>query len=106
MSTSIRLQSLTVAVAGLVWLSAQAPPLAGQGTTGIVAGTVVDATTRRPLSSVQVLVLGTRYGTLTDAAGTYRIPNVPAGPVQVQARLIGYGAVVKPATVQPGQITN
>ena len=103
MRTSIRVSSLPIALAGAVWLGAQAPPVAGQGAGAVITGTVVDASTQRPLPSVQVLVLGTRVGALTDAAGRYRVTAERAGSVRVQARFSGYGAVVKAITLQPDE---
>ena len=103
MRTSIRVSVVPATLAGAIWLTAQAPPVAAQETGAAITGTVIDATTERPLPSVQVLVLGTRYGALTDAAGRYRIPNPPLGNLRVQARFIGYGAQVREVTLRPDQ---
>lgn len=61
----------------------------------LVHGTVRDAATARPLAGAQVLLVGTRYGALSDAAGRYRfaVPRgaLPRGAV-LRAQLIGYAA--------------
>lgn len=57
---------------------------------GTITGRVTDAAAQRPLSDVQVRVVGTPRGALTDANGVYTIPGVPAGNVQVRAQRIGY----------------
>jgi TonB-linked SusC/RagA family outer membrane protein len=103
MNVSIRSRSLVIATAGMLWLTAQAPPLAAQASTGGLQGTVTDAATRRPLPNAQIGIVGTRYGALTDASGRWRIPNVPVGAVHVTVRLIGYAPTGQNAQVAGGQ---
>jgi len=62
-------------------------PPAAEGT---ITGQVVQAVTLRPLVGVQVVVEGTGRGSLTNASGSYLLTGVPAGPVVVQALMIGY----------------
>src|SRR4051812_25932012 len=76
-------------------LSLGASELLAQGTTGKVEGTVLDAT-GQGLSGAQVLILGTSYGTVTDAKGYYFFNNVPAGTYTLRAQYIG----MQPAEVQ------
>jgi outer membrane cobalamin receptor len=80
-----RITLVAIALAALA-LPARAP--AQQGT-GIVAGTVADAESRRPLPDVAVRVEGTRLGALTDADGRFRIAGVPAGLIVVLAQRVG-----------------
>jgi TonB family protein len=63
------------------------------GHLGEVTGTVTDALTGQPLASVQVYVMGTGRGTLTNVEGTFAIPQVPTGAREVVAELIGYEVV-------------
>ena len=74
--------------------------------TGTVEGTVIDAASQRPLANVQVSIAGTgaTVGALTNAQGTFRIPNVAVGQQTVRARLIGYAAATATAQVTAGQI--
>ena len=60
------------------------------GTTGKIAGRVTDASTHQPLPSVNVHIVGTSLGTVTDADGNYFIINVPVGTYSVRASIIGY----------------
>ncbi|MER3524249.1 MAG: TonB-dependent receptor [Ignavibacteria bacterium] len=60
------------------------------GTTGKIAGRVVDATSREPLVGVTVMVEGTKLGASTDIDGTYAIINVPPGTYTLALSLIGY----------------
>ncbi|MFL5582113.1 MAG: carboxypeptidase-like regulatory domain-containing protein [Gemmatimonadaceae bacterium] len=57
---------------------------------GEIVGRVVDAGSGQALAGVDVSVVGAQRGTLSASDGTFRIPGVPAGPVQLQARRIGY----------------
>jgi len=76
------------ALGGLV---VAAPVLAG--TTGKIAGKIIDAQTKEPLIGVNVLVAGTALGAASGLDGTYFILNVPPGIYQVKASMIGYAMV-------------
>ncbi|MCG3157211.1 MAG: hypothetical protein DKINENOH_03843 [bacterium] len=60
------------------------------GTTGKIAGKVIDRQTREPLIGVSVLVDGTTLGAATDARGEFFILNVPSGSHAVTFSYIGY----------------
>lgn len=79
--------------------------LLAQGT-GTVEGTVIDAASQRPMANVQVSIQGTgaTVGALTNAQGTFRIPNVALGQQTVRARLIGYAATTATVQVTAGAI--
>ena len=64
---------------------------------------MIDAASQRPLANVQVSIAGTgaTVGALTNAQGTFRIPNVAVGQQTVRARLIGYAAATATAAVPP-----
>ncbi|HZS58815.1 MAG TPA: carboxypeptidase regulatory-like domain-containing protein, partial [Gemmatimonadaceae bacterium] len=64
----------------LLWAATAA---AQQAPVGTVSGTVTDADTKTPISDVGVVVVGTNRAARTNAAGQYRITNVPAGAQQV-----------------------
>jgi TonB-linked SusC/RagA family outer membrane protein len=68
----------------------QAP--AGQG---VIAGTVLSEGAQRPLADAQISVEGTTLGAATDAAGRFRLANVPAGDVRLTVRRIGF----RPSTI-------
>src|SRR5919108_1979733 len=46
-----------------------------------------------PLSGVQVFVLGTAFGGLSDPRGRYFINNLPSSTISLRAALIGYRPV-------------
>ena len=70
---------------------------------GTIRGTVIDATTRRPLPGVQVFVPNAGLGTLTNSAGAFLLVNAPPGQQTVRTQLIGYAAGSQAVTVQSGQ---
>ncbi|HEY9167657.1 MAG TPA: TonB-dependent receptor [Candidatus Kryptonia bacterium] len=55
-----------------------------------IQGTVKDAKTGEPLIGVNVLVVGTTLGAVTDIDGNYFIVNVPVGTYDVRASMVGY----------------
>lgn len=85
--------------AALLLAAALALPGGVQAQTGTITGTVTDAASQRPMSSVQVHVVGTGLGTITRDNGRYIILNVPAGAHVVRAVSIGYGQTDLEVTV-------
>jgi len=77
-------------------------PLGAQQPTGTITGMVVDSATRQPIAGVNVVVEGTRLGTISGDDGTFTIGGVPAGTHTVRARRIGYGSVPVIVSVPDG----
>ena len=71
----------------------------GGAVAATITGRVTDATNGRPLANVQVAVVGTQLGTLTNAEGRYTIANVPDGQQTIRAILIGYAPQTRAVTV-------
>lgn len=69
--------------------------------TGRIAGTVTGEG-NQPLSDVQVTLVGTSLGTLTDERGHYNLVNAPVGTFQIRAQRIGYRPFVQPVTITAG----
>ncbi len=67
--------------------------LAVAGTTGKIAGRVLDASTGEPLIGANVFLEGYPYGAATDADGFYFIINVPPGTYTVVAQMLNYQEV-------------
>ena len=65
-----------------------ATPVAAQ--TGTVTGAITDASNGAGIQSVQVYLVDTGLGTLTNASGRFLILNVPAGSYTLRAERLGY----------------
>lgn len=61
--------------------------------TGTLKGKVIDIQTRSDLPFVNVIVVGTSIGAISDEDGVFIIKNVPLGYVKVQASFLGYSTV-------------
>ncbi|MBN2355111.1 carboxypeptidase-like regulatory domain-containing protein, partial [candidate division KSB1 bacterium] len=60
------------------------------GTTGKLAGKIVDEATREPLPGVNVLLEGTSMGCISAMDGHYFIINIPPGSYNVAFTIVGY----------------
>jgi len=78
-----------MALAFAVGLFLVGAPLQAQQT-GTVTGNVNDAQSGAILPSVQVYLVGSGLGTLTNNNGRYLIVNVPAGSYTLRAERLGY----------------
>lgn len=59
-----------------------------------IQGIVKDAKTGEPLPGVNVLVVGTNLGAVTDLEGRYFIVNVPVGKYNLRASMVGYSPML------------
>ncbi|GMV04912.1 MAG: SusC/RagA family TonB-linked outer membrane protein [Gemmatimonadota bacterium] len=71
--------------------------------TGTITGLVVNAQTGQPMPDVQMVVVGTNLGSLTNENGRFLILRVPAGAREVRAVIIGYAQQVQAVNVTAGQ---
>jgi Ca-activated chloride channel family protein len=90
-----------VAVLSLTLAAAAAAPVPSLPATGRITGQVHDGR-GSPIVHAQVVVVGTALSALTDSAGVYLIPAVPAGTVLVRAARAGYAAAESGGTVRAG----
>ncbi len=60
------------------------------GTTGKLAGTIIDKQTGEPLMGVNVVLQNTQLGAATDIDGQYFIVNIPVGSYTVEVSFVGY----------------
>jgi hypothetical protein len=64
-----------------------------QGThSGRILGRVIDGATGRPLPGAQLVVQGTRVGTLSGVDGRYVIVGAPSGTQALVVSYLGYGS--------------
>lgn len=73
-----------------VLLLLAAPLSLSAGTTGKIAGKVIDKETGDPLPGANVTVVGTTLGGATDINGDFFVLNVPPGTYELEASFIGY----------------
>jgi Ca-activated chloride channel family protein len=90
-----------VAVLSLTLAATGAAPVRTLPATGRIAGHVQDGR-GAPIAHAQVVVSGTALSALTDTAGVYLIPAVPAGSVTVRAVRAGYEPAESGGTVRAG----
>jgi TonB-linked SusC/RagA family outer membrane protein len=74
---------------------------------GTITGTVLDSTSQAPLFGAEVFVVpdgGVQVsrGVRVDAAGRYTLIGIPAGPVTLRARLVGYAPKERRVSVSDG----
>jgi len=60
------------------------------GTTGKIAGRIIDAETSKPLPGANIIIEGTLRGAAADLNGYYVIINVPPGSYSLKASMMGY----------------
>lgn len=74
-------------------LSLFASSLIFSGTTGKIAGRVIDAETGEALIGANILLLGTNLGAATDIDGFYQIINVSPGTYDLRFSVMGYNSL-------------
>ena len=63
------------------------------GTTGKIAGRLIDKSTQEPLISANVILKGTSLGASSDIDGNYSILNIPPGVYTITVSVVGYRKV-------------
>ena len=85
---------------------AQAPrPAAPSGGVGRIAGHVVEIG-KDPVAYANVVVLGTKQGTMTDEKGNFVIVGVPVGTQEVKVQQVGFEPLVRTVDVNAGATSN
>ena len=80
----------------LVTVTASAP-------SATIEGRVVVGWAREPVAYTNVILLGSKLGTMTDSVGRFRLEDVPPGQQRLRIQAIGYSSWVEETlTVQPG----
>src|SRR5262245_17856355 len=70
--------------------------------TGRISGRALEKG-KDPVSFANVVVLGTKQGTMTDETGAFVIAGVPVGTDQVKLQALGFDPVVQSVQVNAGQ---
>ena len=66
-------------------------------------GHVVDRATHEHIAFASIAVVGTSFGTTTDASGHYFLKNLPEGELTVEVRALGYEPLRVVVTTAQGQ---
>ncbi len=98
LTTGGRLASLLAVAATMAFLSAT-QTVAQDGT---VTGQVVAATTGQPIDGVQITIVDTQLGVLSNSTGRFLIVRVPPGTYTVQATSVGYATQTRQVNVSAG----
>lgn len=74
-----------------------------QAQQGAVTGRIIDASTMQPLSTAQVVVVGSNIGGVTNRDGVYSLRGITPGEVAIRVINLGYAEQTQRVTVAPGQ---
>lgn len=96
-------QVLGVAVGALLGLGAFSEAAEAQENFGTVVGQVTAMDTGQPLPNVNVLIVGTGLGSLTNQEGRFIILRVPPGSYELEVSSIGYATAREEFVVAAGQ---
>ncbi len=93
MTTALLTRAIRAAVL-LTFLSGLTTIPVFAGTTGKIAGKVIDSRTREPIIGATVILQGTTRGAATDPEGDYYVNNVTPGTYSVVVSIVGYQRAV------------
>ncbi|MGD9489082.1 MAG: TonB-dependent receptor [Calditrichaceae bacterium] len=77
-----------------IWLILLFVNMSFSGTTGKIAGRIIDSTTGEPLAAANIVLAETVLGATADLDGYYFIINIPPGKYQVEGHYIGYQSYI------------
>ena len=95
---NLRLQGAVAALVLLLPAGAH-----GQSPATTISGVVVDQAAGAGIPGVQVTIVGTNVGAMTNDQGRYLMRGVPAGQVTIRALRIGYEETKQTLTIAAGQ---
>jgi len=84
--------------------AATTPAAAPSGAVGKLSGRALEKG-KDPIAFANVIVLGTKQGTMTDENGNFVIPGVAVGTWQVKLQAVGFDPVIQSVQVNAGQTT-
>ena len=93
----LNLLKLSVAVTGIMMVLAQ--PLSAQDAEGGIKGMVRDAVSMIPLDRVNIIVLETTVGAVSDNNGRYTISGLQSGEYYIRGSMVGYESLQMPVQV-------
>ncbi|GGG97606.1 TonB-dependent receptor [Silvibacterium dinghuense] len=94
--------TLSLALSTATLLCATAAPAVAQVSRGIVQGTVVDAA-GAAVPGAQLELLPAHIKGVTDAQGTFRLSDIPAGSYTLTVSYVGFSPLTSPVSVTASQ---
>jgi TonB-dependent starch-binding outer membrane protein SusC len=71
---------------------------------GTVVGTITDQSSKAPIPSVNVQIVGSTRGVISGTDGHFRINGVPSGRTELRVTRIGYAAATQTISVPTGDV--
>jgi TonB-linked SusC/RagA family outer membrane protein len=90
-------------VVGLVAAAFLAPAIAAAQGNASISGTVTDSASGRPIPSVQIVIVGSTRGAISDEQGRFAVHGISAGTWSVRAQRIGYRPETRSIALSDGQ---
>ncbi len=73
--------------------------------TGTINGQATDQDTKQPLPGANAVLVGTSFGSSSDANGNFSIKNIPTGLYTLRVSFLGYVRQDRSVTVRDGEMT-
>jgi iron complex outermembrane receptor protein len=80
-------------------------PLQAQSQTGILAGTITDAETNSAIPNARAVVSSLKRGAVANAAGEFRIENLPAATYTITISSLGFRSHTERVVIADGKTT-
>jgi len=80
-------------------------PLTAQDAEGGIEGMVKDEVTMLPLERVNIVVLNSTAGAVSDPNGKYTLSGLQPGEYVVRVSMVGYKSIELPVKVNAGRVT-
>jgi iron complex outermembrane receptor protein len=71
-----------------------------------LSGKITDAKTGKPLAGASIILHEAKTGTVSDEAGAYKTPAVPAGKYIVEVSFQGYTSILETVTISDNPVKN
>jgi len=82
----------SILLAGIAAITLLAPPVFAEEEVGSIQGRVHDKETGESIAFADIILVGTGKGVISQADGTFRFVQVPAGIYQIRVNRMGYGS--------------
>src|SRR5262245_7774997 len=80
------------------------PKVAAQS--GQLTGVVIEQSTRRPIPSVSIVIVGSNRSALTDSIGSFSFTNLSAGQTRVRVSHVAYRTGEIEVSIRAAEVTD